>query len=295
MPFLLRSIAGLGVGALSFAYLIFIVNPLQMLSVLVYPFSPSAFRAVNRACASSVWGIWVWMAYVQNRITVRITGDALPQQENALLICNHQTIADVMVLMCLGSRCGRLPDMKWFVKHIIKYVPGPGWGMHFLDCIFVKRDWARDQHAIASLFGKYAENRIPVFVVSFLEGTRRTDEKMRRSQTFAADNGLYVPQRTLVPRTKGFVATVTGLRDHLDAVYDVTIGYPERVPSLVDCFACRVPHVEVNVQRHPMRTLPDHPDALTTWALARFEEKDRRLVAFQDGFRFPDPPAFERS
>lgn len=295
MPFILRSIAGLAVGAMSFAYLILVVNPLQMLSVVLYPFSPPAFRAFNRSCASSVWGIWVWMAYVQNKITVRITGDALPKQENALLICNHQTIADVMVLMCLGSRCGRLPDMKWFVKDIIKYVPGPGWGMRFLDCIFVKRDWGRDKDAIEALFGKYARNHIPVFVVSFLEGTRRTDKKMRQSQAFAARNGLYEPRRTLVPRTKGFVASVTGLRDHLDAVYDVTIGYPERVPSLVDCFACRVPHVEIHVQRHPMDTLPDTREALTTWALSRFEEKDRRLIAFQDGFRFDGPQVLDGS
>jgi 1-acyl-sn-glycerol-3-phosphate acyltransferase len=295
MPFILRSIAGLAVGAMSFAYLILVVNPLQMLSVVLYPFSPPAFRAFNRSCASSVWGIWVWMAYVQNKITVRITGDALPKQENALLICNHQTIADVMVLMCLGSRCGRLPDMKWFVKDIIKYVPGPGWGMRFLDCIFVKRDWGRDKDAIEALFGKYARNHIPVFVVSFLEGTRRTDKKMRQSQAFAARSGLYEPRRTLVPRTKGFVASVTGLRDHLDAVYDVTIGYPERVPSLVDCFACRVPHVEIHVQRHPMDTLPDTREALTTWALSRFEEKDRRLIAFQDGFRFDGPQVLDGS
>ncbi|MEC7948995.1 MAG: lysophospholipid acyltransferase family protein [Myxococcota bacterium] len=295
MPFILRSIAGLGAGALSFAYLIFIVNPLQMLSVLVYPFSPSAFRAFNRACAKSVWGIWVWMAYVQNRIRVRITGDDLPREENALLISNHQSIADVMVLLCLAWQCGRVQDMKWFVKDVVKYIPGPGWGMRFLDCIFVKRDWARDKDSIKKLFGKYARDQIPVFVVSFLEGTRRTERKAQEAEAFARGKGLYVPQQTLVPRTKGFVASVTGLRDHLDAVYDVTIGYPERVPSLFDCYACLVPHVEIHVRRYEMQTLPESPDELAQWAFARFEEKDRRLIAFQDGFRFPGPEVLEYS
>ena len=34
------------------------------------------------------------------------------------------------------------------------------------------------------------------------------------------------PQHTLLPRTRGFVATVQGLRSRLDAVYDVTDTLP---------------------------------------------------------------------
>jgi 1-acyl-sn-glycerol-3-phosphate acyltransferase len=293
MPFVLRAFAGLSVGALSFALLIFVINPLQMLSVLIYPFSPSKFRAINTTFAGFIWGVWVWMAHVQNGITVRITGDAVPQKENAMLISNHQTITDVMVLLCFASRCGRLPDLKWFVKDVIKYVPGPGWGMRFLDCIFVKRNWDRDKDAIKSLFGKYAANQIPVFVISFLEGTRRNAKNARQSQDFAREHGLYVPQHTLVPRTKGFVATITGLRGHLDAVYDITLGYPDRVPSLFDCFACRVDHIEVHVKRHAMASLPEGPDELAAWVAQRFLEKDRLLADFQSTRAFPGPMVME--
>lgn len=45
-----------------------------------------------------------------------------------------------------------LGDMKWMVKDIIKYVPGVGWGMLFLDCIFVKRDWTTDKESIRKTF-----------------------------------------------------------------------------------------------------------------------------------------------
>jgi len=286
MPWFLRSLAGLTMGALSFGFLVFIVNPLQMLSIVLLPISKPAFRAFNRACASAVWGWWVWMAYTQNRIDVRITGDPLPKGENALLISNHQTIADVMVLMCLGSKVGRLPDMKWFVKDMMQYVPGPGWGMRFLDCIFVARNWARDQANIERLFSRYARNHIPVLVVSFLEGTRRTPAKLAKSQEYARTQSLPVPQHTLVPRTKGFAATVQGLRDHLDAVYDVTIAYPGRVPSLVDCFACRVERVEIRFRRYTIDRLPVTPEGLADWAHARFTEKDVALATFQDDQRF---------
>src|SRR5438046_5871344 len=112
----LRRGFGLLTGALSFCYLIFVLNPIQMASVLLYPFSRSACRAVNRWCARSIWGWWVLMGELQNRIALRFTGDAVPPRENALVLSNHQTMADVMVLMCLAWRCGRLGDMKWFVK-----------------------------------------------------------------------------------------------------------------------------------------------------------------------------------
>ena len=42
-----------------------------------------------------------------------------------------------------------------------------------------------------------------------------------------------------------------GLRDHLDAVYDVTIGYPEFTPTLVNCFEAKVRRIEVHVKRYP--------------------------------------------
>jgi 1-acyl-sn-glycerol-3-phosphate acyltransferase len=294
MPFILRALVGLSMGALSFVVLIFIINPLQMLSVVIYPFSPKAFRAINTWFGGKMWGFWAWMAYGLNRIRIRITGDAVPQKENALLISNHQSIADVMVLICFSARCGREADLKWFVKDIIKYVPGPGWGMRFLDCIFVKRNWTRDRDAIERLFGKYAAHQIPVFVISFLEGTRRNARNAQQAQDFARKNDLPVPQHTLIPRTKGFVASVTGLRTHLDAVYDITIGYPERVPSLADCFACRVPHIEIHLKRHAIDTLPQGPDELAAWAFQKFREKDELLADFQGTYRFPGVPVMER-
>lgn len=283
----MRRAFGLTTGALSFLYLIFVLNPIQMASVLLYPISRPAFRSVNRWCARSIWGLWVLQAEVQNGIQIRITGDVLPKRENALLLSNHQSMADVMVLLCLAWRCGRLGDMKWFVKEVIKYFPGFGWGMKFLDCIFVKRDWAQDRAGIAKLFDKYKTQNIPIFLVSFLEGTRLTPAKLAAAQKFAEARGHYSPRHTLIPRTKGFLATMTGLRTHLDAVYDITIGYPGRVPTLVNCYEAKVERVEVHVRRFPIDTLPQTEEALIQWVFDRYREKDELLAQFEREQRFP--------
>ena len=285
----LRWLRGVLVGAISFVYLIFILNPLQMASIVIYPFSKRAFREVGRWCARSIWGFWVILAERVNAIDMRFTGDALPPRENVLLLPNHQSMADVMVLMTLAWRCGRVGDMKWFVKDIIKYFPGFGWGMYFLDCIFVKRDWARDKDNIEHLFAKYRAEDIPMFLISFLEGTRRTPEKLEAAQAFAVQRKLHVPDHTLIPRTKGFLATMTGLREHLDAVYDIAIGYQQPTPSLVNCFEAKVARIDVHVRRYPIDTLPTDDDELTAWVMERFQEKDDLMAVFNENDAFPGP------
>jgi 1-acyl-sn-glycerol-3-phosphate acyltransferase len=281
---LLASLITIGV---SFFCLVFIINPIQMLSALVYPFSASTCRRINRWCARTVWGTWVAITERQNGTEVRFSGDKPPWRENALVIPNHQNALDIMVLLSLAWRCGRLGDMKWFVKNALKFVPGIGIGMLFLDCIFVKRNWAQDSTQIDSLFKKYKLFQIPVFLVTFLEGTRSTPAKIKSAQSFAKQRGLYEPQKTLVPRTKGFVATIQGLGDHLDAVYDVTIGYPQDPPPrLSDGFNARLGYYDIHLTRYPIASLPSTEVELNDWVLKRFEEKDQRMVAYARDQKF---------
>ncbi|MCB9653883.1 MAG: acyltransferase [Deltaproteobacteria bacterium] len=289
-----RRVFGIISGIFSFLYLIFFLNAVQTASLVLYPFSRRAFRAVNRWCARSIWGLWVVMAEVQNGIDVRFTGDAPRPRQNALVLPNHQSMADVLALMCLAWRCRRVGDMKWFVKDVVKWFPGFGWGMKFLDCLFVKRDWTRDRPGIERMFAKFRAEQIPMFLVSFLEGTRRTPKKHRAAQAFAETRGLTPPEHVLIPRTKGFVATMIGLRDHIDAVYDVTIGYAPIVPTLVACFTLDVPRIDVHVRVFPIDMLPDDADGLDAWARQRFEEKDALLAAFARDGRFPGPTFSDR-
>jgi len=290
VPAWLRTSLGLSAGALSFVYLIGILNPIQMLSVLVRPFSKSAFRTVNRWCARSVWGLWVVMAERQNGTIFRFTGDVPPREENAVLIPNHQSMVDVLVVLAHGWRTARLGDMKWFVKDVVKWVPGPGWGMKFLDCIFLKRNWAQDRTEIERLFGKFKEEDIPIYLVSFLEGTRKTPQKHAASRAFAESRGMHVPEHTMVPRTKGFVATMIGLRTALDSVQDLTIAYPDGVPSLIDCFAGRPRRIDIHVRRYPIETLPTDEAGLTQWVLDRFREKDALLAEHAERGVFAGAP-----
>jgi lysocardiolipin and lysophospholipid acyltransferase/lysophosphatidic acid acyltransferase/lysophosphatidylinositol acyltransferase len=218
---------------------------------------------------------------------VTFTGDDVPMREDALLIANHQQMPDIPAIMKFCKTKDRLGDMKYFVKKQLKWVPGMGWGMQFLDCLFIDRDWASDHEQIRMTFHRLVSGSVPVHLVSFVEGTRLTLAKLEAAQGYAREGGLTVPRHTLVPRSKGFSASVEGLRSHIAAVYDLTIAYEEGVPSLWQYIKGLVKRIHVHVRRFPIEELPTSADDLRLWLLARWEEKNDLLDHYYATGSFP--------
>ena len=283
----IATIRALGVLAIGFATLL-PINLLQLLSLVVLPFSRRAFRAVNRWCADTWWGWCVTGAELIYGVRVIFTGDDVPMRENALLIANHQQMPDITAIMKFCKTKDRLGDMKYFVKKQLKWVPGMGWGMQFLDCLFIDRDWTSDREKIRCTFDRLVSAKVPVHLVSFVEGTRFTLPKLEAAQAYAQKNGISVPRHTLVPRSKGFAASVEGLRDHITAIYDLTIAYEVGVPSLWQYFKGLVERIHVHVRRFPIEEVPKSADELRLWLLARWDEKNELLDHYYATGTFPD-------
>jgi 1-acyl-sn-glycerol-3-phosphate acyltransferase len=253
-----------------------LANALQMLSLALRPFSARAFREANRAITGAWFFFLAWIVETVG-VRVKIEGDEIPYRENAVLIANHQAMVDIPALVFLARRAGRLGDLKWFVKDPIKWVPGIGWGMLFIDCIFVRRNWTADKDKVMSTFARLRDHQIPFWVISFLEGTRATPEKLERSRAFARKAGLPELKRVMLPRTKGFEATLEGLGPLVSAVYDATISYQGRAPTITELFL-RVREITVHVKRYPLAKLPKEREALNAWTIERYREKDAYLA-----------------
>lgn len=281
-----RFLTGICGGGLLIASLL-AINFLQMASLVMLPFSRKKFRAFNRACANTWWGWCVIYVERFQGVHVVVTGDALPRDENAIVVANHQDYSDIMMLLCLGARKGRLGDMKWFVKDVLKYLPGVGWGMLFLDCIFVKRAWTADRASIEKVFAKVKKYNISIWLMSFLEGTRLTPRKLVSSQRYMASLNLAPTSHVMVPRTKGFVASVRGLGSHLQAIYDVTIAHEGPVLKLWELVKGNPRNVHMHVRRFSVQELPLKDSALAEWAIQLFAEKEQLLAQFQESGAFP--------
>lgn len=263
---------------------ILICNLLQMLSLALMPFSGVAFRAVNRNIAK-VWfsSLAIFLEHLPGLEFVQ-TGDALPVKENAFVVANHQSGADIPAIIVLAHRCRRTADLKWFVKDVIKWVPGIGWGMLFLDCLFLKRNWSEDKEKILATFNRLRANRVPFFLLSYVEGTRLTLAKRDRSREYCKKAGLPVLTHVLSPRTRGFEATLEGLGTMADAVYDVTLafeGFPTgAIPGFGALLWGPLRRVHLHVRRYPAEKLPRTKEHRVQWILDRFTDKDQLLATF---------------
>ncbi len=267
--------------------ILLLFNLIQIASFLIRPFSRKAFRTINTTVAGVWWTACVVVARSLNGTRILITGDDVPDRENAILTPNHQEMPDITVIMDLAVRKHRIGHLKFFVKDVLKWTPGVGWGMYFLGFPFLKRDWTRDRDSIVRTFRSIVDERLPVWMVIFPEGTRFRPHKLERSRRLAEGHGFTPPRHVLLPRPRGFVAAVQALRGHVTAVYDLTIGYEEGVPKLAQYITGVVPRVHLHVRRYPIESLPESGRDLALWLRTRFEEKDLLLDRFYETGEFP--------
>lgn len=267
-----------------------LANLCQCLTLLIYPVSKSLFRSWNYHIAGAWWFLLVNHVRFVHRTKFVFTGDKLPWQSCGLLISNHQTMPDIPVLLEIAHRSGLVGGLRFFVKYSLKYAPFLGWGMQFLDFIFVKRQWDRDKEFIYRMFSNLRTYAHPFWVVNFSEGTRSTPQKIKRSQDYAEKRGTTPPQFTMLPRPKGFVETMIHLRDRFDGVYDVTIGYAGARPTIFDFMGGRIREVHCHIKRYPIADLPTSEADLESWLHQIFAAKDQRMAKFARTTSFSDAP-----
>ncbi len=176
-----------------------------------------------------------------------IGGEKLRYQGWYLVACNHQSWVDIPVLQKVFNR--RIPFLKFFLKQQLIWVPVLGLAWWALDFPFMRRysraDIARDP-------GKRGKDRevtkracarfatLPVSVMNFVEGTRRTDAKhTAQSPEF---------RHLLKPKAGGTAFVIDAMGDMLQSLVDVTIVYPDGTPSMLSLLSGKMRRVIVHIR-----------------------------------------------
>lgn len=123
----------------------------------------------------------------------------------------------------------------------------------------------------------------PVQILLFPEGGDITTRTKKISDDYARDHGLPCYNYCLHPRTTGFCYIMNALRDGgLDAVYDVTIAYPDALPKTeLDAWKGFLPReVHFHVKSYDDNDIPEEREELKAWLNARWLEKEARLEDF---------------
>lgn len=297
--------------SLSFSVLIsvsslFLINTVLALFVGVARIFQIGHYHVVQLC-SSVLAVWfsIFMGHLEHFgcLTLTLTGDAFFVGEPALVVCNHRSWMDTVILYSLARQVRMHGDIKFLAKRSLLAVPIYGFSGWVLDVvIFIQRHSTAAGRRMGLLFTSLTDprrNGWPYWLVNYLEGTRFTVKKRDAAQDFAKKRDLKQLRHVLQPRTKGFIATIRALRGSLSAVYDVTIGYDEDgsfeiVPSFKEMYFTTSPSkkriIHVHQRRIPLSELPDDEDKLRDWVYKLYEQKDELIDRFKRTGSFSDRP-----
>ena len=164
-----------------------------------------------------------------------------------LAVANHQSWADIFVLQNITNR--KIPMLKFFMKHVLIWVPVIGLAWWALDMPFLKRYTkeeiqknpelrGKDIKAMEKSFERYS--RYPVSIFSFAEGTRFTKEKK--------DNQLSQFEYLLNPKIGGIGLTLTTM-PYIKLLLDFTIHYEDERRSFWDFLCGRMSKADVRVRQ----------------------------------------------
>ncbi|MDP6376829.1 MAG: acetyltransferase [Pseudomonadales bacterium] len=198
-----------------------------------------------------------------------------------IVVSNHQTWTDILLLQT--TLRDAIPPVKFFTKQQLIWVPFIGVAMYILGFPYVRRISREQRMQNPALANVDRDNTLaacdgfrthPTAALNFLEGTRFTREKHDRQQRPAYTH-------LLNPRLGGLGHVLQGLAEELHCLVDVTIVYPQGVPTFWEFLKGECPRVEIHIEsrRLPEDILDEETqrDALVPWVAAIWQEKDGRL------------------
>jgi 1-acyl-sn-glycerol-3-phosphate acyltransferase len=166
-----------------------------------------------------------------------IVDGTLDRNKSWLVICNHQSWADIPILVDLLGQ--HMPFPRFFLKRELLWVPIIGFVCWAFDMPFMKRHsraaiaanpalQQQDLEATRAACEKFRS--MPVTVVNFAEGTRSTAAKR------AARGSPY--RHLLRPKAAGLSFTLNAMGDQFAGIVDVTLYYAPSPSSGVWSFLC---------------------------------------------------------
>jgi len=286
---MLMSVLGFLRGAIGITFLVvntsFWAVPVYITAVfkLVLPFRPA--RALLDTILNFLSYSWIYcingFIAIIKQVEYDVEGlEKLKPDEWYLVISNHQTMVDIIVLQKIFH--GRIPFLKYFLKQELIWVPILGLAWWALDYPFMKRYSAeflkrkphlkgKDIEATRKACSKFKDR--PASIMNFVEGTRFTEKK------HAAQNSPY--RHLLKPRSGGVSYVLSMMGDNMQKIIDVTIIYPDGAENAWAFLCGRKSRIIVKIDVLPIdQNLrgqdPDDPEyrnRFNSWLNALWEKK----------------------
>jgi len=206
-----------------------------------------SWRIVCSRLANAIAQGWVGFNSLGLKLVKKIRWDvqgidALEPDAWYLLVANHQSMVDIVVLQSIFHR--KIPFLKFFLKKELIWVPFLGIDWWTLDFPFLKRTASarKDMQTVRDACDKF--RLLPVTIMNFVEGTRFTTAKRENENSPFA----YL----LKPKPGGMAVVLCTLGQRLHSILDVTIVYPEGIPRLWTFLCSNSMEIKVRVKQIPV-------------------------------------------
>ena len=191
------------------------------------------FKKLRRRCdqklqnSPNIWTLGNNLALLISGYRIKPTQwpNALKEDKPYLVIANHQTWIDIIILYQVFNF--KIPALKFFMKkELLWRLPVAGLTCKALGYPFMQRSTRHELRKNPSLKGKDVETTrracqkfktISSSLMNFVEGTRFSKAKKERQKS---------PYKNLLkPKAGGISIVLTEMQDTLESIIDVTIVY----------------------------------------------------------------------
>lgn len=179
--------------------------------------------------------------------------EGLSKKNWYLLVCNHHSWADIVVLCVLFRK--HIPMNKYFLKQQLAWVPFIGLACRALDMPFMKRysrayllrhpeRRGQDVETTRRSCEKFRAH--PTTIVNFVEGSRFTEDKHLQTRS---------PYKHLLPpKAAGIAMALNVLGSQFDKLLNVTLCYPENDSTpFFDMLSGKLTRIVVCVDMQPIQ------------------------------------------
>ncbi len=286
----LRNLRGIATFAACTVNTVFWFVPIFLFAILKLLIPIPVFRRVLTRLIMTAGEYWVdgnaAIFKMRNSDRLDVRGiEGLSRQGWYLVISNHQTWVDILVLQVVMNR--RIPFLKFFIKQQLIWFPFLGIAWWAMDMPFMKRysktylaehpeKKGQDFEATRVACSKFLHT--PTTVFNFVEGTRFTlEKKVRRNSRF---------DHLLPPRAGGIALALTTMGSMFDSVLDVTLVYPKGVAQFWALCCGEFDGVIVDIGKRPVEKWMTEGDyendreyrsRFHKWLTQVWQDKDARI------------------
>ncbi|KAI6652011.1 1-acyl-sn-glycerol-3-phosphate acyltransferase epsilon-like [Oopsacas minuta] len=269
----------------------------------IFFFSPKLHEITTRTIISSYIVIQMFPLCTMNGVKLIITGDKLPENpERVLYITNHQSWIDWLLIEMFAVKSNASGLTSYIIKNSIKYIPYYGLQLYLNGCVYIRRNRQQDA-VLMGRFSRWLEGKVyNYWIVLFPEGTRfdRNNITMiEKSKQIAVQKGYAPLNNVLFPKPGGFQILTQSLGHYFEAIYDVTIAYPNgdnRIPNFIEFARGDITVIHMHINRVPFNQIAgkiENEEMLHDWLYNTYKEKDNRLEQFYETGQLANTPSEE--